>query len=182
MPQKSDTCIYCKQPRDPGREHLLPRSLGGSLVVPFVCQGCNTGFSHIDEALAARSFVTLSRLARTAPEQVIGRALGDNFVQIPEGGLWHDVRLGAGMRPTLFPQVHLVEGKLSVMVPDEQGRDALFSFIDRKVGDGSLTSMFVKVGPADRCTAPRLVKHREKDGFVRAPTLEAGREFLQLLV
>ena len=64
-PSETIACIYCRQVREPTREHVLPRSLGGDLVRPILCKDCNSRrLSPLDQALAERSFVSLSRVGR----------------------------------------------------------------------------------------------------------------------
>lgn len=176
------TCIYCKQVRAPSREHLLPRALGGNLVVPFVCPACNTGFSRIDQALAEQSMVALDRIGFTSGGTPVDGVLGGNaFWQDKGSGLWNDLRIRGGLIPELLPQIHLVEGGLAANTSSPEDRERLLKFITKRVAAGTLVELHVRVGPEEHCTVPRIVMHRERDAFVRARSAEEGRAFLARL-
>jgi hypothetical protein len=163
------TCIYCKEERPPSREHILARNMGGDATRWIVCERCNKGLSAIDQALAQRSLVAISRVADT-PAGAFDVALGgEHFHHDEARDLVTEVSLTNGLRPAPFPQLHFRIGTNNVMVvaDDEAGLERLVAFVDKRLADGSLRELHVKVGPAEKCTTARIVVHRENDGFIR---------------
>lgn len=55
-------CIFCLKDKLPSDEHVIPRSLGGNLIIRCVCKECNNGLSHLDQSLADASLLLLPRL------------------------------------------------------------------------------------------------------------------------
>lgn len=45
-------CIFCQEEREPSKEHIIPETLGGSVVIFNVCEDCNSKLgSKVDSAL-----------------------------------------------------------------------------------------------------------------------------------
>jgi hypothetical protein len=99
------TCIYCRSTTGPFTgEHVLGRSLGGNLKIKDVCEICNNQrLSKIDQALAERSTISLSRLVRTPTTQPV-RLGGAHFIE--ESGLDIEVRVGNELDARALPQIH----------------------------------------------------------------------------
>jgi hypothetical protein len=162
-------CIYCKEDRPPSREHILARNMGGDATRGIDCKPCNTGFSPIDQALAERSLVAISRVACTPADAFDAALGGEHFHQDRARNLITEVKLINRLRPVPFPQLHFRVGTNDVFVvaDDRGGLERLIAFVDERLGDGSLRELHVKVGPAEKCTTARIVVHRENDGFIR---------------
>lgn len=173
-------CIYCKETKPASREHILPASLGGDLVQPILCVDCNSRrLSPIDQALAERSLVALSRVAFTPKGSFDVKLGGEHFTRDPESGLVFDLKLSNAMQAELLPQVHVVK---SLERPEQPGVafatkdvadfERLAAFVEQDLAAKKLRSMYVKTGPEEAGPTARLVMHREKDGYVRAPSAE----------
>lgn len=50
IPWNGDRCIVCLARRELTDEHLIPASIGGQLVVKFLCHQCNSTLGHRSEA------------------------------------------------------------------------------------------------------------------------------------
>ncbi len=166
------TCIYCRQVREPTREHVLPRSLGGDLVRPILCKDCNgRRLSPLDQALAERSLVSLSRVGFTPETAFDVRLGGDHFVKDDASGLVMDVAVTNEMRAVVMPQVHVfVDGeqtRLSVLTADTDDLARLNAFVIKQIDNGRLPKMYAKRGPEDAGASARLVMHRDDDGYLR---------------
>ena len=170
-------CIYCKQDRPASREHVLARSLGGDLTKPMICVPCNGGrLSSIDQALAERSLVALSRIAYT-PASAFAAKLGfDGFLVDERSGLTLEVVMINEMQTLVLPQVHVTRDTekwhISPVAPDSNASARLGAFIESRITAGTLRAIHVKVGPAGAGSTPRLVMHRKDDAFVRVQTNE----------
>ncbi len=167
------TCIYCRQLREPTREHVLPRSLGGDLVRPILCKDCNgRRLSPLDQALAERSLVSLSRVGFTPETAFDVRLGGDHFVKDDASGLVMDVAITNEMRAIVMPQAHVFvdgeETRLSILTADTDDLVRLNAFVVKQLDSGRLSKMHTKYGPEDAGASARLVMHREGDGYLRA--------------
>ena len=164
------TCIYCREERPPSSEHALAKSLGGNLKALITCVRCNTTIlSPLDQALAERSIVALSRVAFTPTQAFDVRLGGEHFQYDPERDLHSDVTLVNGFKPYTFPQVHFRYNSHEVIVvaTNHEELRSLAEFVDKHIANGTLGGIHVKVGPANRTTTARIVMHRSKDGFIR---------------
>jgi hypothetical protein len=173
MPQASPkliTCIYCKEQRTPSREHVLARSLGGDATAPITCASCNGDvLSPLDQALAERSPIALSRIAAT-PEKAFDTQLGgEHFHYDSARDLHTEVKVANGLKPWPYPQIHFrgATRELMFIAADPDGASALVDFVDQQMSARTLREIFVKVGPVEKCTTSRLVMHRSKRAFVR---------------
>ncbi|QRK08549.1 hypothetical protein JQX13_53145 [Archangium violaceum] len=180
------TCIYCRQVREPTREHVLPRSLGGDFVQPILCGDCNSRrLSPLDQALAERSLVALSRIGFTPKAAFDVRLGGDHFVKDEATGLMIDVALTNEVRPVVMPQVHVApDGSLAricILTADTDSLKRLDAFVMRQINAGRLSKMYVKLGPSDAGPYARLVMHRENDGYLRAQTAEDAQQLVAVL-
>jgi uncharacterized protein YlaI len=43
-------CIFCAERKKGSREHLVPKSLGGNLVIKYVCQDCNSVLGRVADS------------------------------------------------------------------------------------------------------------------------------------
>jgi hypothetical protein len=58
VPLDEITCIFCAQRKKPSREHIIPKSLGGNLVINDLCKECNDLLGRIaDSAFDANSYI-----------------------------------------------------------------------------------------------------------------------------
>jgi hypothetical protein len=173
-------CIYCCRPGPVSREHVLQASLGGNLTAPFVCDACNTGFSTIDQALAEQSLVSHARALHTPRERPV-RLGGTHFMHDVEHDVWQEVQIKNQFSTYVPPQFHF---RLPNVWFFGSSRDAKVSFVDllaKRIRSGTARSIRLQIGPDPYCTTIRIVQHRRKDLFVRAPTKEDGARFLDLL-
>jgi hypothetical protein len=168
-PPDTITCIYCKQVRPPSREHILARNMGGDATRWIDCTPCNGGFSAIDQALAERSLVAVSRVAYTPADAFDTELGGQHFHRDVAHDLVADVKLVNGLRPVAMPQLHFRPGTNQVMVvaDDQSGLERLIAFVDKQITKRTLRRLHVKVGPEDKCSTARIVVHREDDGYIR---------------
>jgi hypothetical protein len=184
-------CVYCKLEKAPSREHVLPTSLGGDLVRPILCTDCNgRRLSPLDQALAERSFVAMSRVASTPQDSFDVKLGGDHFTKDPGSGLVLEVAIGNDFQAEVIPQAHFPTSEggkvqhVAFVTKDFPDFERFDSFVGRKLGTMKLRSMHLKIGPEDAGPTPRLVMHRSDDGFIRVPreqdteqvfrTIEAG--------
>jgi len=169
------TCIYCKQLKDPSREHVLQRALGGSFVALVACEDCNKGLSDIDQALAQHSIVALSRISNTPKSAFKASLGGEIFGQDPQSGLTLDMTLGNVMQAEILPQVHVAPSddedrrEVQVIAKDMQDHRRLDSFIRKAIDEGTILSTFVKEGPEDAGLTIRFVLYRKDQAYVRVP-------------
>jgi HNH endonuclease len=171
------TCIYCKQMRPPSREHVLARSLGGDATRLITCKPCNTiVLSMLDQAIAERSLVALSRLGETPADAFDVHLGGEHFHYDAARDIYAEVNMVNDMRAVLFPQLHykFEVKQFGAFANNHDDIKSLVAFVDKRIANGTLRSIHVKQGPADRCTTARIVMHRSKDGFIRVR--EAGDE------
>lgn len=180
------TCIYCRQVREPTREHVLPRSLGGDFVRPILCKDCNSRrLSPLDQALAERSLVSLSRVGFTPGRAFDVRLGGDHFVNDDSLGLVLDVAITNEMRAVVMPQVHLMADgdrtQLSILTADMAELPRLNGFVAKQIDSSRLPKMYVKRGPSDAGPSARLVMHRENDGYIRAQSDEDAQRLVTVL-
>jgi hypothetical protein len=165
-------CIFCKEWRPPTKEHAVGSSLGGDATHPDVCEDCNgKRLSRLDQALA-EPLVALSRVAFTPAEAFKTILGGEHFRYEPAYDIHEEIQLLNGFRPVLFPQIHFrlrPDGLLDAALigSDREGIDALLTFIDRLFESGTLRSLHVKLGPAEKCTTARIVLHRTGAAFLR---------------
>lgn len=167
------TCVYCKSIDMPSCEHVLQRSLGGDLVERFVCQNCNNGFSQIDQALAERSLLSMSRVAYT-PVNAFSTKLGATVTTYDQSaGIYVELELRNELRPVVLPQLHLKQnGKGTVVAPDQSAKGALITFIDDHLNFvEELPRLYGLEGKSPQSVA--LVV-RKKDGYIRL--IKAGDE------
>ena len=174
------TCIYCKMRRPSTREHVLPRSLGGDCVAPILCKVCNTDkLSNLDQAVAERSLIALSRVGLTPMSAFKTKLGGEHFSFDETTGCHLEVEITNRMAGVLLPQLHMEPHSpwtFFIRAGEKEGLERLIRFVTRKLADGNFRSIFIKVGPKDKCETPRLVVHRKDDGYIRVPN--AGDEVL----
>lgn len=180
------TCIYCRQVREPTREHVLPRSLGGDFVKPILCKDCNTRrLSPLDQALAERSLVALSRVGFTPRTAFDVRLSGEHFVRDDTSGLVLDVAITNQMRAVVMPQVHVTldgeQARISILTSEPDKLPRLNMFVAQQIDSHRLPKMHVKRGPDDAGPSARLVMHREDDGYIRAQSDEDAHQLVTLL-
>lgn len=180
------TCIYCRQVREPTREHVLPRSLGGDFVKPILCKDCNSRrLSPLDQALAERSLVALSRAGFTPGTAFDVRLGGDHFLKDDPSGLVIDVAITNEMRPVVMPQVHATpdgeQTRIGILIADADDLSRLDAFIVKQIDTGRLPKMHVKLGPSDAGASARLVMHRDNDGYIRAQNPEDAQRLVEVL-
>lgn len=104
MTQHDEICIYCRGTAG-SREHLMPRSLGGTLIGKFLCSECNTTLGRLDQYLGEESMVSLPRLVQTEKFEVKMSQI--NYVTF-EGIEQVAFRIVNGPSTKLLPQVHLL--------------------------------------------------------------------------
>jgi hypothetical protein len=172
--QNQIICIYCRQARQPSREHVLQRALGGSFVARIACEDCNQRLSGIDQALAQHSVVALSRVSNT-PKSAFKTSLGGEvFGEDPQSGLVLDMTLGNAMQAEILPQIHVLPSKdekrrpVQIIAKDMQDHRRLDSFVRKAINDGTIMSTFVKEGPEEASTT-RFVLYRKDQAYVRVP-------------
>jgi hypothetical protein len=170
-------CIYCKQDRPASREHVLARSLGGDFTKPMICVPCNGGrLSPIDQALAERSLVALSRVAYTPASAFTAKLGFDGFLVDAGSGLTLEVAMVNEMQTVVLPQVHVrrdaEKWHIAPVAADADASGRLRTFIEARISAGTLRDIHVKVGPSGAGSTPRLVMHRKDDAFVRVQTKE----------
>lgn len=175
------TCIYCRKQSEPSKEHVLQKGLGGDLTIQYACSVCNGGFSQIDQVLAECSPMALLRVGYAMPGGPPTRLGGDHFHYSPEHDLWTEVRLTAGLIPKIPPQLHFRDDKVYFYGSEASDLADFINFMDRTLANGSLEALRIVVGPPDRTTTIRVVKHRRKDAFIRAPSEESARSCLSVL-
>jgi hypothetical protein len=176
-PTETIVCIYCKQTRAPSREQVLPASLGGDVARGILCRDCGRRLSAVDQALAERSFVALSRAAATPKENLEVRVGAERFIADPSSGLILEVDGNNSKRGEPVPQVHVVrllgqQATVTFAAKDTADFERLASFVDEKLASSQLRSMHVKLGPEQAGPTARLAMHRERDAFVRAQSQE----------
>lgn len=179
----SITCIYCKQNREPSREHVLQRSLGGDLVRRFVCSTCNNCFSIIDQSLADRSFVALSRVAQT-PASAFKAVLGALVTQYdPDRDIYVEMQVRNEFTSVALAQLHLRAGGQGTVIGSSKADLIKFvEFIDARVKNNTLESLHVFIGiPGCTCSSAALVMKKSGEGYVRLPTKEDERWFYSLI-
>ncbi len=179
-------CIYCNTNEHPKTaEHVLARSLGGNLTIPFVCQRCNTQLSTIDQALAERSIISLSRAANTAPEWFDAKLGGHQTLE--RDGLDLDVEIVNGFRGEILPQLHIRlptppdKTPVSVYVGTVDARAKFFALIEKQIAAGTFKNTRVRVMPPDEMKSLRLVQYESKHMLVRAESEGQARRFLEQL-
>jgi len=139
--------------------------------------------SPLDQALARRSIVAMSRAAYTPPSAFEVELEGNHFHYDQTRDLHTGVTLTNGLTPRVFPQLHFRYGVDEMAVTGE-GRESieeLVAFIDNLISSATLRSLYVKVGPAERCTTARLVLHRTDDGYLRVRTRGDERQIFNAL-
>ncbi|GLH71312.1 hypothetical protein GETHPA_28450 [Geothrix rubra] len=179
-------CIYCGNHRSPSEEHVVQKSLGGNLITNLVCKDCNTGFSTIDQRLAESSIFSLARVGNALPESFPAYLGGDNLRVSPEGR-WEDVRITNRMKVEILPQIRLekepepVPPRIAFAGSDPDEMRVLISLVDKKIGNGAINKVFIKVGDPIKSKDPRIVLHRHKDLYIRAASQAEGEEFIAVL-
>ncbi len=185
MPSDLITCIYCREQKPGSREHILATSLGGDATsLEITCQSCNGGpLSRLDQAMAERSLVALSRAADTSVEAFAVQVGGEHFHYDAAMGTHLEVKLTNEMRAVLLPQIHadLPTGKIEVVASGREDVDALVKLIDDRIAKSKFSATHVKVGPANRCATARLVMHRSNDFFARVREQAEAADFLERL-
>jgi hypothetical protein len=182
-------CIYCTETKQSSREHVLQRALGGNLVERFVCDDCNNAFSTIDQALAERSIVALSRVAQT-PSTAFKVVLGGlSTYYDSEQGIFLELQVRNELTPAVLAQVHLrktgeipggagavnVEIKVAGLKED---LNEFVKFVDDLMQNNKLRSLHVFIGiPSGNTTSAALVMRREGEGYVRLPAREDAEWF-----
>jgi hypothetical protein len=177
-------CIYCTLRRPPSAEHVLAKSLGGNLRRPITCATCNNQtLSALDQALAERSLVALSRVAYTPGEAFDAKLGGEHFHYDADRDLHTDVTLTNGFKSHTFPQVHFRYNSDQVMIvgTDRDGRRLLVDFIDKHIANATLDDIHVRQGPVDRCSTARIVMHRTKDGYIRVRSKHDEKQIFAFL-
>lgn len=173
MTSKNDiTCIYCEQRRPSSAAHVIPRALGGDLTARTNCAECNREMGKLDQALAERSLLALSRVVET-PKDSLAVQISDVF--IPSGALVLEGVFRNRLSPVLLPQIHIgptdPDGKneFDVVASSQHDLEGLLKAVDDLLDQHALRSVHVKVGPTKAGPRPRLVFHRLKSAgaFVR---------------
>jgi hypothetical protein len=91
--------------------------MGGDAMRRIDCEPCNNGLSGIDQALAERSLVAISRVAYT-PADAFDVALGgEHFHHDQARNLFIEVGLINGLRPVPFREMRREKGCAANVVP-----------------------------------------------------------------
>lgn len=184
--QEDLPCIYCRTNDHPKtKEHVLAKSLGGNLTIPFVCKECNRVLSTVDQALAERSFVSLTRAA-TTPAEWFETKLGSNVV-VEHNGLLLDCEIANGFRTEILPQIHIRlpppadATPIEIYVATIDARAKFFALIEKRIADSTFKNTPVRITPSDEMKSIRLVHYESKHMLVRAASEGQGRRFLEAL-
>ncbi len=126
-------CIFCRNDRPLGNEHILPASVGGTIVIRTVCTGCNALLNaNIDEPFSQSLFVRLNRCRHN---------LGGRHDRVPHvfAGRWEGAD---GTR----------------VIVDREFRARVVRSIEiRDAGDGITCTISVRVDPSDLGDLDRVV-------------------------
>lgn len=175
MVQATFTCIYCTLVKDKderSKEHLLQRNLGGDLTEQFVCRTCNSSFSKIDQAIAERSTVALSRVADTPASAHKVKVGGVATYFDEERELFIELEVRNQMMCVVLPQFHLrADGRGELIVTDETAVKQVIDFIAKRLPAGSLESVHRFYGLPDGMptASVALVVRKPDDGYIRLP-------------
>lgn len=155
-------CIYCCKAGAYSREHVLQKSLGGNLTAPVACDACNHGFSRIDQALAEQSMVALDRTLHTPVQHPV--RLGNlHFMHRPDIDLWEEVQLTNQFVPRVPAQLHFREPNVWFFADGNENKTCFALLLKKRIADGTMRRIPIRVAPTKFCTTVRLVQHRRAD-------------------
>lgn len=175
-------CIYCRGPGPLTREHIVPQSMGGTVWCYLVCDSCR--FSHLDQALAERSHISVDRVGRT-PKTAHNTELGGSaFHYDGTLDLHLESFLNNGLHPHPLPQLHFRprdDGSFAVIkwARDEADFAKLVDFIEMRAQQGAVRDIPLVIGPEERCTTTRIYLDRSDRGFIRGATEAEARAVLE---
>ena len=177
-------CIYCTKQRPLTKEHIVPECLGGTVWRHLVCDGCR--FSHLDQALAERSHISIDRVGRT-PSKALTAVLGATTFQYDEKlDLYLDSFVGNGVVPHPLPQLHFRnrgDGTFALIkwARDEEDFEKVLNFIEAHAQRGSVSDISFIEGPAELCTTTRIFVDLSGRGFIRAKDASEAKVVLAKL-
>lgn len=153
------------------------------MVERFICADCNNSFSVIDQALAERSLVALTRVANTSKD-AFKAVLGALVTQYDEAGdIYVEMQVRNEFAPVALTQFHLRSSGQGTIVAQTSEDLALFvAFVDRLIATNDLRSLHTFIGiPGGTCTSGVIVMKREDEGYVRLPSQQDAKWFYQTL-
>jgi len=141
-------------------------------VINDVCGACNGGFSKFDDALASNSLVGLQKVGSTPSSAFEVKLGGEVFFTDPVSGITFECALRNELAAQMYPQVHgsPATGTLLINSGGLDDFERLAAYLEKKIANGGLGSVHVKLGPENAGKTPRFVMHRENDGFFRGQT------------
>ena len=90
VPWPTSKCILCRSKYGITEEHLIPKSLGGRLVVRFLCKKCNSKLGHGPESKVRDDPIVrtlIERLACARPDIADDIRNGFGYVRCNEQGV-----------------------------------------------------------------------------------------------
>lgn len=173
-------CIYCCKAGAHSREHVLQASLGGNLTAEVACDSCNHSFSQIDQALAEQSFVAMERIVQT-PVQRSVRLGNMHFIHRADDDIWQEVQVTNRLVPRVPAQLHFRDPHAWLFAGTTEDKHHFATLLQKRIANCSVLTTPIRIGPERYCTTARLVQHRRANMFVRARSLDEGKDFLALL-
>ncbi len=168
------TCIYCLEKKISSREHVMPASLGGNLIIRCVCEGCNGGLSDLDQSLSDSSLLSLIRLTKHP-----GTSLGLSKIRInsPKDGEVLEGSLEHQLIPSIRPQINFYKKDDAYLIKafggTTEGFEKLFKLIRKYILKNKLNEIKILSPLSSIVSGPSIVMHRSKDIAFRPSSTEA---------
>jgi hypothetical protein len=156
----------------------------------MVCGDCNNGFSKIDKALAEQSMISMIRVVEQTTDADSIELAGTHFWTPPGGEETLEVQVGFRMKAKPKPQLMFSldgDGKFQIRSCMESAEEykIFLQVLKSWITSGKIDHLSTLTAPEDqpRYTLPRIVLHKGKDLFFRAPTAYPDPEgFLKNIV
>jgi uncharacterized protein YlaI len=122
LPWQHPRCILCLSTASLRDEHIIPKHLGGRLVVTFLCHACNSTMGEAEDALKRDPSVRLAveNLRKEIPERAETLTEGQHYFVESKAGR---------ARGTVKSRRFKVRGRRapdgSLILPTDEGRKAL---------------------------------------------------------
>ena len=175
------TCIFCLRKQPPSDEHVVPKSLGGNLIIRCVCGECNTSLSHLDQSLADSSMLTLPRLFEQ-PDAVWGQSA--QLAADRAGGENLELKVGHKLKSEMKAQLIFKRQETGIYQVTGNGDDAaqykeFFRVLRKQIAKVGLKK-FKILSPANNTEGAepgfRLVLNRSNEVVFRPSNKRANAE------
>lgn len=175
-------CIFCLEMKPSSDEHVMPKTLGGNLILRCVCETCNNGLSHLDQSLSDNSLLILPRLVQQ-PDATWGQSAHLATEELNGKNL--EIKVGHKLQPEMKAQLIFtpksIKGEYQLRGSSEssEGYEEFFKVLRKQIAKKGTTSIPI-LSPVDKSESSepgfRLVLNRSSQVVFRASSEDANAD------